>query len=76
MGIFDRFLGKTDKKVEKTAEFVQIPIDSQIPSPFSASIKDILTETEAMRTQGYKQYGSTYDTEFDLYDDMLRLDPE
>ncbi len=76
MGLFDRILGRTPEKVEKTAEVVEFPLNSPIGSPFTASIKDILTETEAMRTQGYKQYGSKYDTEFDLYDDMLRLDPE
>ena len=61
---------------EKTEKIKRISVKAPAPSPLVASIKDILTETESMRTQGYKQYGSVYDSEFDLYDDMLKLDPE
>lgn len=61
---------------EKAEEIKRISVKSPAPSPLVASIKDILLETESMRTQGYSQYGSVYDSEFDLYDDMLKLDPE
>tara|TARA_R110001592_G_scaffold89703_2_gene263636 strand:+ start:5550 stop:6953 length:1404 start_codon:yes stop_codon:yes gene_type:complete len=73
MGWFSRDKPTIPEKVEKNK---RISVKPPISSPFVASIQDILTETESMRSQGYKQYGSVYDSEFDLFDDMLKLDPE
>ena len=73
MGLFDRFRGKNPEKVVKAHE---ISFRPPAPSPFSAGISDILKETESLQTQGYTQFKSIYKSEFDLYDDMVKLDPE
>ena len=64
MGWFSRDKPTIPEKVEKNK---RISVKPPISSPFVASIQDILTETESMRSQGYKQYGSVYDSEFDLF---------
>jgi len=70
MGLFSR------DKSKKPLEAREISLKPPAPSPFSASISDILKETESLQTQGYTQFKSVYNTEFDLFDDMVKLDPE
>lgn len=70
MGLFSR------DKSKKTLNAKEISIKSPAPSPFSAAISDILLESESLRGQNYTQLKGVYNNDFDLYDDMLKLDPE
>lgn len=73
MGIFSR---DKPKKVKSVVNASEISIKPPIASPFVAGIADILKETESLQSQGYTQFSSVYKSEFDLFDDMVKLDPE
>ena len=65
------FKGETAGNPEEGATYNIVGTAAKVGDlPVSAALSDILSETNTLRTT------ANYDNDFDIYDDMLKLDPE
>jgi len=67
MGFFDIFRRQSSSEPQIVAAKTS---QSNVPFNVAAGLKDVFKDTEYFRSD------NNYDTIFDLYDDMLKLDPE